>query len=112
MTSKEYKTLKELDGFLNELRILLYDKFYKKEIDEIPKSLDKDNLNDSVDNILNKPMFEADISQENKSFKKDYRLRKGTGGKLSISLKQYEGFTFNLLAMLNDYERGKNFIRY
>ena len=48
MTSKEYKTLKELDGFLNELRILLYDKFYKKEIDEISKSLDKDNLNDSV----------------------------------------------------------------
>ena len=39
---KEYKTLKELDRFLNELRILLYDKFYKKEIDEIPKSLDKD----------------------------------------------------------------------
>ena len=33
MTSKEYKTLNELDGFLNELRILLYDKFYKKEID-------------------------------------------------------------------------------
>ena len=108
MTSKEYKTLKELDGFLNELRILLYDKFYKKEIDEISKSIDKDNLNKSFDNILNKPMFEADISQENKSFKKDYRLRKGTGEKLSISLKQYESFTLNLLAMLNDYEREKN----
>ena len=33
MKSKEYKTLKELEGFLNELRILLYDKFYKKDID-------------------------------------------------------------------------------
>ena len=108
MTSKEYKTLKELDGFLNELRILLYDKFYKKEIDEISQSMDKDNFNDSVDKILNKPMFEADISQENKSFKKDYRLRKGTGEKLSISLKQYESFTLNLLAMLNDYERENN----
>ena len=108
MTSKEYKTLKELDGFLNELRILLYDKFYKKEIDEIPKSLNKDNLNDCVDNILKKPMFEADISQENKSFKKECRLRKNTGEKLSISLKQYEGFTLNLLAMLNDYEWEKN----
>ena len=112
MTSKEYKTLKELDGFLNELRILLYDKFYKKEIDEIPKSLDKDNLDDSVDKILNKPMFEAAISQENKSFKKEYRLRKDTGEKLSISLKQYEGFNLNLIAMLNDYERKKIFIRY
>ena len=108
MTSKEYKTLKELEGFLNELRILLYDKFYKKEIDEISQLMDKDNFNDSVDKILNKPMFEADISQENKSFKKDYRLRKNTGDKLSISLKQYEGFTFNLLAMLNDYERENN----
>ena len=49
-------------------------------------------------------MFEYDISQENKSFKKDYRLRKNTGDKLSISLKQYEVFTVNLLAMLNDYE--------
>ena len=87
---------------------MLYDKFYKKEIDEISKSLDKDNLNDSVDNILNKPMFEADISQENKSFKKDYRLRKSTSDKLSISLKQYEVFTVNLLAMLNDYERENN----
>ena len=108
MTSKEYKTLKELDGFLNELRILLYDKFYKKEIDEISQSMDKDNFNDSVDKILNKPMFEADISQENKSFKKDYRLRKDTRDKLSISLKQYEGLTLNLLAMLNDYERENN----
>ena len=108
MTSKEYKTLKELDGFLNELRILLYDKFYKKEIDEISQLMDKDNFNDSVDKILNKPMFEADISQENKSFKKDYRLRKNTGDKLSISLKQYEGFTLKLLAMLNDYERENN----
>ena len=108
MTSKEYKTLKKLDGFLNELRILLYDKFYKKEIDEISQSMDKDNFNDSVDKILNKPMFEADISQENKSFKKDYRLRKNTGDKLSISLKQYEVFTVNLLAMLNDYERENN----
>ena len=113
MTSKEYKSLKELDGFLNELRILLYDKFYKKEIDEIPKSLDKDTLNDSVDNILNKPMFETDISQENKSFKKEYRLRKDTGKKLSISLKQYEGFTLNILAIINDYERERKiFIRY
>ena len=108
MTSKEYKTLKELDGFLNELRILLYDKFYKKEIDEISKSMDKDNLNKSFDNILNKPMFESDISQENKSFKKDYRLRKDTGDKLSISLKQYEGFTLVPLTILNDYEREKN----
>ena len=108
MTSKEYKILKELDGFLNELRIMLYHKFYKKEIDELTKSLDKDNLNDSVDKILNKPMLEADISQENKSFKKDYRLRKDIGDKLSISLKQYEGFTLNLLAMLNDYEKEKN----
>ena len=108
MTLKEYKTLKELDGFLNELRILLYDKFYKKEIDEISKSIDKDNLNKSFDNILNKPMFESDILQENKSFKKDYRLRKNTGDKLSISLKQYEGFTLNLLGMLNDYERENN----
>ena len=108
MTSKEYKILEELDGFLNELRIMLYHKFYKKEIDELTKSLDKDNLNDSVDKILNKPMLEADISQENKSFKKDYRLRKDTGDKLSISLKQYEGFTLNLLAMLNDYEKEKN----
>ena len=108
MTSKEYKTLKELDGFLNELRILLYDKFYKKEIYEISQSMDKDNFNDSVDKILNIPMFEADISQENKSFKKDYRLRKDTGDKLSISLKQYEGLTLNLLAMLNDYERENN----
>ena len=108
MTSKEYKTLKELDGFLNELRILLYDKFYKEEIDEISKSLDKDNLNKSFDNILNIPMFESDISQEDKSFKKDYRLRKDTGDKLSISLKQYESFTLNLLAILNDYERENN----
>ena len=108
MTSKEYKTLVELDGFLNELRILLYDKFYKKEIDEISKSMDKDNLNKSFDNILKKPMFESDISQENKSFKKDYRLRKNAGDKLSISLKQYEGFTLKLLAMLNDYERENN----
>ena len=108
MTSKEYKILEVLDGFLNELRIMLYHKFYKKEIDELTKSLDKDNLNDSVDKILNKPMLEADISQENKSFKKDYRLRKDTGDKLSISLKQYEGFTLNLLAMLNDYERENN----
>ena len=108
MTSKEYKTLKELDGFLNELRILLYDKFYKKEIDEISKSMDKDNLDKSLGNILNKPMFESDISQENKSFRKDYRLRKNTGDKLSISLKQYEGFTLKLLAMLNDYERENN----
>ena len=108
MTSKEYKTLKELDGFLNELRILLYDKFYKKEIHEISQLMDKDNFNDSVDKILDKPMFEADISQENKSFKKDYRLRKNTGDKLSISLKQYESFTLNLLAMLNDYERENN----
>ena len=108
MTSKEYKTLKELDGFLNELRILLYDKFYKKEIEEISQLMDKENFNDSVDKILNKPMFEADISQENKSFKKDYRLRKNTGDKLSISLKQYEGFTLKLLAMLNDYERENN----
>tara|TARA_B100000212_G_scaffold146105_1_gene109739 strand:- start:896 stop:1228 length:333 start_codon:yes stop_codon:yes gene_type:complete len=108
MTTKEYKTLKELDGFLNELRIVLYDKFYKKESDEISKSIDKDNLNKSFDNILNKPMFESDISQENKSFKKDYRLRKNTGDKLSISLKQYEGFTLNLLGMLNDYERENN----
>ena len=108
MTSKEYKSLKELDGFLNELRILLYDKFYKKEIDEISESMDKDNLNESFNNILSKPMFESDISQENKSFKKDYRLRKNTGDKLSISLKQYEGFTLNLLAMLNDYERENN----
>ena len=61
MKSKEYKTLKELEGFLNELRILLYDKFYKKDIDEISKALDKNNLNNAVDNILNKPMFEADI---------------------------------------------------
>ena len=83
-------------------------KFYKEEIDKISKSLDEDNLNDSVDNILNKPMFEADISQENKSFKKDYRLRKDTGDKLSISLKQYKGLTLNLLAMLNDYERENN----
>ena len=52
MTSKEYKTLKELDGFLNELRTSLYYKFYKKEIDEIPKSFDEDNLNDFVSNIL------------------------------------------------------------
>ena len=108
MKSKEYETLKELEGFLNELRILLYDKFYKKDIDEISKALDKNNLNNAVDNILNKPMFEADISQENKSFKKDYRLRKNTGDKLSISLKQYEGFTLKLLAMLNDYERENN----
>ena len=108
MTSKEYKTLKELDGFLNELRILLYVKFYKEEIDKISKSLDEDNLNNAVDNILNKPMFEADISQENKSFKKEYRLRIGTGEKLSISLKQYVSFTLNLLAMLNDYERENN----
>ena len=108
MTTKEYKTLKELDGFLNELITMLYDKFYKKEIDEISKSIDKDNLNKSFDNILNKPMFESDISQENKSFKKDYRLRKNTGDKLSISLKQYEGFTLNLLGMLNDYERENN----
>ena len=85
-----------------------YKKRFLKEIDEISKSVDKDNLNNSVDNILNKPMFEADISQENKSFKKDYRLRKDTGDKLSISLKQYEGFTLNLLAMLNDYERENN----
>ena len=108
MTTKEYKTLKELDGFLNELITVLYDKFYKKEIDEISKSIDKDNLNKSFDNILNKLMFESDISQENKSFKKDYRLRKNTGDKLSISLKQYEGLTLNLLAMLNDYERENN----
>ena len=108
MTSKEYKSLKELDGFLNILRILLFDKSYKKEIDEIFKPMDKNNLNKSFDNIPNKPMFESDISQENKSFKKDYRLRKNTGDKLSISLKQYEGFTLKLLAMLNDYERENN----
>ena len=108
MTSKEYKTLKELDGFLNELRKSLYDKFYKKEIDEIPKSFDEDNLNDFVSNILKKPIFKANISQENKSFKKDYRLRKDTGDKLSLSLKQYEGFTLVPLTILNDYEGEKN----
>jgi len=108
MTSKEYKTLKELDGFLNELRTSLYYKFYKKEIDEIPKSFDEDNLNDFVSNILKKPIFKTNISQENKSFKKDYRLRKDTGDKLSISLKQYEGFTLVPLTILNDYEREKN----
>ena len=46
--------------------------------------------------------------QENKSFKKDYRLRKDTGDKLSISLKQYEGFTLNILAMVNVYVRENN----
>ena len=51
---------------------------------------------------------ENNMKEENKSFKKDYRLRKDTGEKLSISLKQYEGFTLNLLAMLNDYERENN----
>ena len=86
---------------------MLYDKFYKK-IDEIPKSFDEDSLNDFVSNSLNKPMFEADISQEIKSFKKDYRLRKNTGDKLSISLKQYKVFTLNLLSMLNDYEKENN----
>ena len=87
---------------------MLYDQFYKKEIDEIPKSLDKYNLNDYVDNILNKLMFKANISQENKLFQKDYRLRKDAGDKLSMRLKQYEGFTLKLLTMLNDYKRGKN----
>ena len=72
------------------------------------KTKNPTNVGLYVDNILNKPMFEADISQENKSFKKEYRLRKDTGKKLSISLKQYEGFTLNLLAMLNDYERENN----
>ncbi len=86
---------------------MLYDKFYKK-IDEIPKSFDEDSLNDFVSNSLNKPMFEADISQEIKSFKKDYRLRKDTGDKLSISLKQCESITLDRLTMLNDYEREKN----
>ena len=79
-----------------------------KKIDEISKSMDKYNLNKSFYNILNKPMFESDISQENKSFKKDYRLRKNTGDKLSISLKQYKVFTLNLLSMLNDYEKENN----
>ena len=65
MTSKEYKTLKELDGFLNELRILLFVKFYKKEIDEISKSLDKDNLNDSVDNILQQTKKTIPMSSNN-----------------------------------------------
>ncbi len=70
--------------------------------------MDKDNFNDSVNNILNKPIFEADILQENKSLKKDYKLKKDTGDKLSIRLKQYESFIMNLLAMLNDYERENN----
>ena len=70
--------------------------------------MDKDNLNGTVDNIVNKPMFEADISQENRLFKNDYRLRKDKDDKSFKSLKQYEGFTIDLLTMLNDYEREKN----
>ena len=59
---------------------MLYDKFYKKEIDEIPKYRINHNLNDSVDNIQeNIKSIEADISQLNKSFRKEYRLRKDTG---------------------------------
>ena len=41
MTKTEYKLLKELDGFLNELRILLYSKYYKPEVDKLSKGLNQ-----------------------------------------------------------------------
>ena len=105
MTHKEYAHLKELDGFLNELRILLYDKFYRAEIDNLHNQPNKGKLNDRIESIFSRPMFELDISQEDKSFNQDYRLRDSIGNKLSLNLKQYESATLKLLAMLNDYEK-------
>ena len=44
MTKTEYKLLKELDGFLNELRILLYSKYYKPEVDKLSKDLNQTEI--------------------------------------------------------------------
>ena len=108
MTKTEYKLLRELDGFLNELRILLYSKYYKREVDKLSKELNQTEVQNQITNILKKPFYEINISKEHKSFRKDYRLRKNIGDKLSISLKQYEQEMINLLAILSDYEKENN----
>ena len=108
MTKTEYKLLKQLDGFLNELRILLYSKYYKPEVDKLSKSLNQTEVQNQIANILKKPFFEINISKEHKSFRKDYRLRENIGNKLSISLKEYEQEMIKLLAILTDYEKENN----
>ena len=105
MTEKEYKLLRELDGFLNELRILFYSKYYKEKIDNISKKTSQSEVENQISSILKKPFFEIDISKEHKSFRKEYRLRKNSSNRLSINLEQYEEQLIKLLAMLNDYER-------
>ena len=79
MTKTEYKLLKELDGFLNELRILLYSKYYKPKVDKLSKDLNQTEVQSQITSILKKPFFEINISKENKSFRKDYRLRENIG---------------------------------
>ena len=108
MTEKEYKLLRELDGFLNELRILFYSKYYKEKIDNISKKTSRSEVENQISSILKKPFFEIDISKEHKSFRKEYRLRKNSSNRLSINLEQYEEQLIKLLAMLNDYEKENN----
>ena len=105
MTSKEYIVLKQLDGFLNEFRVLLYDRFYKTEVDNLYNKTDQVNTDQQMHDILNRPMFEVDISKEGKSFRKDYRLRDSNNDKLSMNLRQYEDATIGLMAMINDHEK-------
>ena len=69
MTEKEYKLLRELDGFLNELRILFYSKYYKEKIDNISKKTSQSEVENQISSILKKPFFEIDISKEHKSFR-------------------------------------------
>ena len=108
MTKTEYNLLKELDGFLNELRILLYSKYYKEKVDNISKNLNESEVQNQISSVLKKPFFEIDISKEHKSFRKEYRLRESTSNRLSINLEQYEKQLVKLLAMLNDYEKENN----
>ena len=61
MTEKEYKLLRELDGFLNELRILFYSKYYKEKIDNISKKTSQSEVENQISSILKKPFFEIDI---------------------------------------------------
>ena len=108
MTEKEYKLLRELDGFLNELRILLYSKYYKEKIDNISKKTSQSEVENQISSILKKPFFEINISKEHKSLRKEYRLRKNSSNRISINLEQYEEQLIKLLAMLNDYEKENN----
>ena len=108
MTKTEYNLLKELDGFLNELRILLYSKYYKRKVDNISKNLNLSEVENQISDILKKPFFEIDISGEQKSFRKEYRIRENSSNRLSINLEQYENQLVKLLAMLNDYEKENN----